>query len=201
MKKLVVLIIFVFGLVLCSCSGGIKNTSGVIDCYSISVKDGGSTVFNQYYSISYAKVYEYKNSDGESIYTSYRIKYQDVSDEKDSLIRVYTSRYTSDYQDYKYAGFVGYLTVENNYYLDLDTKTIDSEIKYSEYLYSKNPGEENGDNKKAYECAKNCYYVLTSYTQNSYYNLKMDLEENGLERHIYTKLSDSSVITYKVKEA
>jgi len=189
--------------VLCSCSNNgsssSSNTKGVIDCYSIKVTEGGSTVFSQNYSASWARVYEYKDSKGSSIYTSTRTQTYDSSYQMiDTPIRVYPDRYTSDFTEYTYDKFVGYLTVENNYYLNLDNNTIDSETKYSEYLYSANPSGETltADNKKAFECAKTNYYIITSNYNNV---IRIDMEEKGLERHTYTKLGNDSIITYKAK--
>ena len=189
MKKIFCGLLIMFMLCLCSCSANNqKNTSGTIDCYSIKVTEGGKTVFSSTYSASTSKVFEYKSESGDSIYINTRAYYK---------IFVYADRYTSDYVEYSFSGFIGWLTVEYNYYLDLDNKTIDSETKYREYLYAKNPEAGEADNKKAYNCAKKNYYVLKT----DYYtlNLRLDLEEKGLERHSYTKLGDGSMVDYRVK--
>ena len=201
MKKIFCGLLIMFMMCLCSCStNNQKNTSGKIDCYSIKVTDGGSTAFNRTYSASTSKVYEYKSESGDSIYINTRMYGTDYQGNTlDYKIFVYSDRYTSDYVEYSYYGFIGWLTVEQNYYLDLDNRTIDSETKYREYLYSTNPETAEADNKKAYNCAKNNYYVLTTsyYPQNLM--LRLDLEEKGLERHSYTKLGDGSIVDYRVK--
>lgn len=193
MKKLVGLFTVAILLILCSCST--NKTNGVIDCYSIKVTSGGKSI-NQTYNASTARVYEYKSANGDSIYTSAELySYDYQSDSTTYKLKVYADRYTSDYIEYTYSKFIGWLTVENNYYLDLDNRTIDSEVKYSEYLYAKNPDNSAADNKKAYECAKNNYYIISGST----YVLRLDLEEKGLERHTYTKLGDDAIIEYRAK--
>ena len=72
-------------------------------------------------------------------------------------------------------------------------------MKYCEYLDSINPvsdtpsENENVDNKKAYQCAKKSYYRVSGQ-----YSFKQDYDD-GLEFHIYTKLGEDIVITYKEK--
>lgn len=178
-----------------------SQTNRIIDCYTIDVRNGTSTIYKRY-SLSYSKVYEYKSSNGDCIYTDERR----MSDGKDVVIFAYDNKYKSDYTEYSYVGFVGWLTMENNYYLDLDNNIIDSETKWSEYLYDKNPSDEEiANNKKAYECAsKNYYYDFSYYVVNKvddkyYCNLQTDMIENSLEIHKYIKLGDNSIIEYKKK--
>ncbi len=135
MKRNLVLGSLLVSCVLCGCSSGetAAQTKGIVDCYSISVRNGSSTFFDKTYSASYTEVHEFKSSKGASIYT------ENLSYSSDTKIYLYNNRYASDYVEYSYVGFIGYLTVECNYYLDLDNRLIDSEIKYSEYLYSENP--------------------------------------------------------------
>ena len=189
-SKILVLFIATVGLVGCSNSDH-SGGKGVIDCYSIRVTNGGSTVFTGNYYAGYATVYEFKSADGKTIYTG-----QGVSD---SSINVYADRYTNTYVTYTFSRFVGYLTVENNYYLNLDSRTIDSEVKWSEYKYESNPSTAYPDanNKEAYSCAKKGYYENIGYGSGS--NLRLDLTESSLERHTYTKLGDDSIITYVTK--
>ncbi len=203
MKRYLFLGLLLAPCALCGCSNGetIVQTKGIVDCYSIHVTSGTSTVFNARYSAGYAEVHEYTSSKGDSIYTDgpdYQTR---------SVIRSYNNRYTSDYTEYSYVGFVGYLTVEYNYYLDLDNKSIDSAVKYSEYLYSENPvTNKKADNKKAYDCAKKNYFYSSSFsggldpdTKEYFYILRADLVEKSLMRHSYMKLGEDCVITYEVK--
>lgn len=207
-KSLSLSVLTLISVLSCSCDKKIQTT-GVVDCDEISVSSGGSSVFSKSYSASYSKVYEYKSENGDSIYTDLQIiGYYNSPDYKvvtDIPIYLYNSRYKkSDYVKYSYVGFIGWLTVEYNYYLHLDEKIIDSEIKWSEYLYDKNPDEEPADNKKAYECAKKGYYhvngsIYYNPEKDNYYPLSGDLTDKSLERHSYTKLGDDSVITYTAK--
>lgn len=204
MRKIVCLSMTGLLLALCSCTNSnvdeIKKKN-IIDCYSIEVKDGNGKVFNYTYYFYNTKVFEYKNEKGESIYTNVKIGHFTESQEYvDSSIYLYPDRYSSDYTEYKFEGFIGYLTYENNYYLDLDDRIIDFETKYSEYLYDTNPTEEPADNKKAYECAKKNYYILSDTSVYlPYYTLKADMVETGLERHTYTKVGEDLIITFKEK--
>lgn len=178
-----------------------SQTNRIIDCYTIDVRNGTSTISKKYY-LSYSKVYEYKSSKGDCIYTDEH----SIRDGKDVVILAYDNKYKSEYIEYSYVGFVGWLTLEDNYYLDLDNSIIDSERKWSEYLYDKNPSDEEiANNKKAYECAsKNYYYGFGYYAinkidDNYYCNLQTDMLENSIEKHKYIKLGDNSTIEYKEK--
>lgn len=189
MKKRLLMGLLSAATLMCSCSsGGIKSqTSGTVDCYSIKVQNGGSTVFSETYSSTYASVHEYQNSIGESVYANF-------SYGKESKIRIYKNRYTSQYDEYSYVNTIGLLTREYNYYLDLDNRIIDSEIKYSEYLYENEQSPYASieyNNKKAWQCAKKSYYKSST--------VYLDMLENPLETHEYTKLGDDCVITYKAK--
>lgn len=171
---------------LCSCSnGGIKTqTSGVIDCYYIQVKNGGSTVFSETYLSSSATVYEFQNLAGDPVYANFA----------GGKIKIYKNRYSSQYDEYSYVSAIGLLNREYNYYLDLDNRIIDSEVKYSEYLYDSEQSSYSSveyNNKKAWQCAKKSYYKSST--------IYLDMLENPLETHEYTKLGDDCVITYKAK--
>ena len=185
---------------LTACNSTKDATKGVVDCYQISVANGGSTLFTKTYQATYSKVYEYKDENGKSIYTSARyISYN--SSHTDLPIRVYPDRYTNDYTEYTFSKFVGYLTVEYNYYLDLDNRMIRSETKWSEYKYESNPidssNEGTPDNKEAYNAVQNGYYQAVSGYDSA--TLKLDLTESGLIRNTYTKLGEDSIITYTAK--
>ena len=208
MKKTLTAGLLMLSCVLCGCSNGgtTAQTKGTVDGYSIRVTNGGSSIFSGTYNASYSRVYEYKNSIGDSIYTNYRIVCYnyDTGVPNDAVIYSYKDRYTNEYVEYSYVGFIGWLTVENNYYLNLDDRIIDSETKWSEYLYSSNPSEDKADNKKAYQCAQKNYYQVSTKGYNdangkSFYPLKMDITEKTLERHSYTKLGEDCVITYTAK--
>lgn len=196
-KKLMVVLLFgTLFMSACSDGGTTAETTGVVDCYSISVKNGGSTIYGGSYQVSYSSVYEYKNEKGNSVYT-----YDNIG----TVLFVYPDRYTKEYTEYEYVGFIGWLTKEKNYYLDLTNRVIDEETKWSEYFYSSNPDTSTkADNKRAYNCAKKSYYRNFDYTYSDdgmtiYHAIKLDTTEKDLEEHTYTKLGEDSVITYKAK--
>ena len=204
MKKSKLIILTTTILMLCSCSSGTNinnNTQGIIDCYSIKAKTDSSTILEKTYSSSYIGVYEYKNEKGDSIYTSFHSK----KDGADTSLYVYKNQYKNTYIEYTYKGFIGWLTCETNYYLDLDNKVIDVETKYIEYIYT-NPNNEKANNIMAYNCVKNnCYYTESSGFEldetigKYYFYLKPDLLEKSLERHSYIKLGSDTVVEYKAK--
>lgn len=207
-NKRLVLLFAALGLAGCSGNNGAGGMSGKVDCYSIKVVEGASAVFSGTYSVSYSRVYEYKSEDGKKIYLSNHFIHLDSSDYKlkESTIKVYPSKYTDDFIEYSYSRFVGFLTMENNYYLDLGARTIDSEVKWSEYKFTSDPvttSEGVSDNKEAYNCAKSNYYYYADYQypfdRSEFIPLRPDLTESSLERHTYTMLGQDSVITYTAK--
>lgn len=183
-----------------------KDVKGVIDCQSIDVsKSSGKSLSFNYY-IDYSMVYEYKNDDGKLLYFSnrYTKKMFDSESNKnidvDYSIKVYISRYKSDFDYYRFNRFVGYLTYERNYLLDLDLNIIDSETKYSEYLFESNPLVDlEANNPEAYEKAKTGYYTYAFNYDVDYGWIYLDMAESSMSRHSYTKLGDDCVVTYKPK--
>ena len=196
MKKIKLIYLPLLAICLVGCSNNDHSGGkGVIDCYSIRVTNGGSTVFSETYYAGYATVYEYKSAEGKTIYTGLG--------NADTSVYVYADRYTNTAVTYNYSRFVGYLTVENNYYLNLDSRTIDEEIKWSEYKYESNPTTNYPDgttpnNKEAYSCAKKGYYNAAGGLYSTT-NIRLDMNESSLERHTYIKLGDDSIITYVAK--
>lgn len=202
-KRLVLLFAFL-GLAGCSGNSGAGGTSGKVDCYNIRVEEGTSTVFDKTYSVGYSRVYEYKSTDDKKIYASDHFQYTDRNGYtvKDSVIKAYPNKYTYNFIEYSYSRFVGFLTMENNYYLDLGARTIDSEVKWSEYKFTNGPvatSESVSNSKEAYSCAKTNFYNLGYQYPSEYVRLRLDLTESSLERHTYTMLGQDSVITYKAK--
>lgn len=194
-------------LVGCSPAGG---STGRVDCYSITV--GSSAVT---YSLTTSSVYEYTNDKGESIYTSYRETFyrrNRTTNEYttyDADIAFYLDRSKTDYTVYEFSGLVGYLYEEHNYYLNLESKTIDQEIKYQKYtgpekettLSDKTTVQLN--HEKAFSGASKGYFTSYSSTiqinddQNALRVYK-DYNDSRLERHTYTMVNDST-ITYVPK--
>ncbi len=192
---------------LSGCSNGSIPTNGVIDCYSVEIIQSGREVYARRYSTDYSPVYEYKNSTGDFLYSSsYRQK--TVEEENriiDGYIRFYQSKYSEEYVEYTFVRFVGWLFVENNYYLDLDKGYLDIATEWSEYLYEKNPdGKENADNKEAYQKAKTGYYQVGSFSYSDekdvpYCSARADLLDISLSRHSYKKLGDDCTVNFVPK--
>lgn len=183
-------------LVGCSPAGG---STGRVDCYSITV--GSSPVT---YSLKTSSVYEYTNDKGESIYTSY-----EPWSSSYNHIAFYLDRSKTDYTLYEFSGLIGYLYEEHNYYLNLESKTIDQEIKYQKYtgpvkeatLSDKTTVQLN--HEKAFSGASKGYFTTNSSTfeisDNQYaVCVYKDYNDSRLERHTYTMVNDST-ITYVPK--
>ncbi len=214
MKKRIIIPLFILTSLLSGCGKtNLKSlVTGKIDCFSISVTNGGTKIFSEEYSSSYNGVYEYRDNEGKSIFLSHHLigTSSNYGTSEEAEIHVFESRYKEQYSIYTFYSFIGWLTVENNYYYDLDENIIDCETKWSQYLYEKDPGEEKGDNEKAYQCAKNCYFQINtigypfllpkdSSSGNFYYTLKKDREESSLERHSYIHLGKDDMVSYKEK--
>lgn len=206
MKRILLVGIASFGLVGCANNGG--GGGGRVDCYSIQVKSSMGAVLNGTYQTSYSWVFEYKDEKGQTLYTNERYRYVVRDSEKgdyvvDTTIRAYPNRFTNDYVEYYFNRFVGFVTVENNFYYDPGSRTIDSETKWIEYKYESDPTTlEDGmkaNNKEAYECAKRNYYQLEFYYSGECFDLRLDMNESGLERHTYIQVGSDSVITYTPK--
>ena len=197
-KKLLYLIVPVlFLLVLCGCNS--KNTSGTIDCYTITATYSSSSSsdyrnIKYNYSTTYSYVYEYVDEAGNKLYSSsYYTK----------GVKVFKTRYNNEFTLYEFSKFIGFLTVENNYYLDLDKMIIDQEVKYSKYLYDTNPKnnqsvEIEADNNMAFECAQKGYYEFNYYDKNTGV-VYLDKTESTLSRHSYVKLGADATVTYTPK--
>lgn len=190
MKKTALLLFPILFLVSCNSTGiDSSKVSGVIDCRSVSITDGGSSIFNGYYSESFSYVYEYKAEDNSCIYVSQHDNYS---------IRVFNKKYSEDFLEYTFSAFVGYLKVENTFLLDLDNKILDVKTKYLEYTYSNNSGSDlKYDNSKAYKLVKKFgYYIIDTFNYYSSSNLYSYEYDAGLVKDTYIKISSSSTIIY-----
>ena len=180
----------------------------MIDCYSIDIIQSDSKIFSGRTSTGSSRIYEYKNSSGDFLYSSSYV-HKTVEEENrklDSYIRFYPSKYSEEYVEYAFVRFVGWLTLEHNYYLDLDKGYLDIATEWSEYLYEKNPyGEKSADNKEAYQKAKTGYYYeLECYWGGAekdvpYYSARADLLDISLSRHSYKKLGDDCIVDFVPK--
>ena len=193
-------------LVLCGCSNNraAGGSVGTIDCYSIKVTQGSATVFSGEYSFGYSHVYEYKDASGNKIYASSHYRYNVENEKHYAPIHMYEDEYTESFTSYALSRFVGYIKYEENYYFNLSSNTIDSEIKWSECDGSINPDPlnefGNQNNEEAYKCAKESFYEITlsSYTT-PYFKIIKSETQSSIERHLYTKLGDDCVVTYVAK--
>lgn len=180
---------------------------GKIDCATIVVMGSSGEILEEESETSHSYVYEYVSDDGMKIYTSNRYITWDGSDSEgfDFSLRTYRNRYSNDFTEYTYSRFVGFLTQEYNFYLDLNKRMIDIEIKWTEYKELTNPVEDLGNpanNKEAYQCAKKSYYQDDSieFGGSSYKAIYLDSADSSLERHAYASVGQEFAIVYTVKK-
>lgn len=180
---------------------------GKIDCATIVVMGTSGEILEEESETSHSYVYEYVSDDGKKIYTSNRYITWDGSDSEgfDFNLRTYKNRYSEDFTEYTYSRFVGYLTQEYNFYLDLNKRMIDIETKWSEYKELTNPEndlEKIANNKEAYQCAKKSYYQDDSFgpSGSSYRAIYLDSVDSSLERHAYASVGQEFAIVYTVKK-
>lgn len=199
-KSLLFLMIAATGLVGCT-------PSGKIDCATIVIMGSSGEILEEESETSHSYVYEYVSDDGLKIYTSNRYITWDGSSSEgfDFSLRTYRNRYSNDFTEYTYSRFVGFLTQEYNFYLDLNKRMIDIEIKWTEYKELTNPveGLENpANNKEAYQCAKKSYYQDDSVESggSSYKAIYLDSADYSLERHAYASVGQEFAIVYTVKK-
>lgn len=193
-------------LLLIGCSNDGKGLNGIIECYSIKATNNTEMYpVSWNYHCDYSHVYEFKDSKGNCLYADSSASYGVYNtstkeyEYKYSTLRVFFNKYSFKYTEYYYSRFVGYLTVENNCYLNLETRTVDYETKWSEYLYDENPGGLIGANKEAYEKAKNGYYHIYVGSGTEFYNLYLNGIESKLDRHEYTIIGNDWNIQYTEK--
>ena len=202
--KLLSLGIISFGLVSCNPAGG---STGRIDCYKIY--EGGHTY--QYHFVE-KPVYEYTNEKGESIYTNFYRNYTNTGMKVPSLpLLLFSNRFSTEYTTYNFSKYVGYVYEEYNYYLNLDSKTLDQEVKYRKYTGSVkettfNNEEITFNHDKAMSGVSKGYY--TEYDNNSYYIdgetidgcvIYKELHNTKTERHVYKMYGDATDISYVPK--
>jgi hypothetical protein len=205
MKRLFVLMIAAMALAGCSGDSAAGGTTGIVDCYEVRVTNGGSNVFSGTYQESFSRVYEYKNDKGNAVYSDTKFTAYDSASGRyvDGTVVVYPERYSHESIVYKFTRFVGFLTFERNYLLNLGSRTIDSEIKWSEYKYKNDPEElaegVTSDNKEAYNCAKKGYYPASGFAASGSMPIYTYIDDSRLVRHSYTRFGDDSVITYTAK--
>lgn len=201
MKKSLSLILLIPLLASCDIGKG-------INCSEIYVRSGGATIVSGEYSESYSRVYEYKNSEGKCLYTSYyREKTEDLGNYEVTSpveLKVYKEKYSNNFETYKFSDFIGYLTEEHIYYYNKTKKMVDVVIKYSEYKHETDPSDKKGDNSKAFKCAKKGYYTdidyISYFSSENYCDFKLYDLDGSLERHSYIALGDDANVEYIEKK-
>lgn len=213
----------------CSSTPSASQAKGNVECYSISVVSGSTTIFSGNYEESYAEVWEYyTGGTSDPMYTSFAtVDPTNTTTTTYLSIRDYEDSYnTTKYTVYTSPTFVGWLKKETKYMVNFDSKVIDMVELYSEYTSTINPNDnssststttvyDSANNKKAYEYAQKSYYLQSSFElksekkstsstilgieYNYYYTIVSKKAETSLERHTYVKLSDDSSISYKPK--
>ena len=189
MKKHVVFLLPFLMLASCAGNQGAATGNGRIDCYYVRVTPSGSALGTgtlYAYQTGYTLVKEFQNEDGKIIY----------SDFPDSQILLKKTYYSSETIPYKATRSIGYLTVEQNYYLDLGSRTLDMETRLIENKTDENRYQiENMDNKLAYEKAKEGFYW---YSGSANFGSE-DRVDKSLERHIYLSIGQDATIEYRAK--
>lgn len=168
----------------CSSASSASQAKGSVECYSISVVSGTTTIFSGNYEESYAEVWEYyAGGTKDPIYTSFATVDPTVTTSSTTTtktylsIRDYEDKYnTTSYTTYTAPTFVGWLKKETKYIVNFDSKVIDMVETYSEYTSTINPNEnssssstsettvyDSANNKKAYEYSQKGYYLQSSF--------------------------------------
>ena len=186
MKRTLLLLAATFALAGC----GHKVPEGVVRCSQISVS--GLVSYNIVHAKGASAVYEYKASDGGTIYFSQQL-YSNYS------LTVQANAYdSSNAKIYTYNKLIGYLLTETNIYYDTAKRVIDLEQKYSKFTYQYDFNtNEDIDNALAFKCAKKGYYTTTSTSDgNTKYYIYTDFVETSLTRHAYLDAGETSVVSY-----
>ena len=171
--------------------------SGQILCMTIQAKGNGVYFYGRS-GETYDDVFEYKNRAGDVLYTDYMpaLYYTDIDPGMIRLpLKVYAAKDSEEYVEYGYQRNVGSIAVTKNYYLDLKTRTVESEFIYSDAAIS---NSQKTGTKEAYECAKKDYYHLNRGELGD--TLYLDETPKGLECHLFETYGEDVKITYTEPE-
>ena len=175
--------------------------SGQIFCVTIQAKGNGVYFFGRS-GKTYDDVYEFINKAGDVLYTDYMpvllYDYEDRWGGYPLPIKVYDTKDSEEYVLYEYSRSVGRIAVTKNYYLDLKTRTVESEFIYSDAAISNPRGPEDTTAEEAYECAKKDYYHLKKGELGD--TLYLDETPKGLECHLFETYGEEVKITYTEPE-
>ena len=87
----------------------------------------------------------------------------------------------------------------------MDNGYLDIATEWSEYLYEKNPNDDDepANNREAYKKASQGYYQIGTNSlyglENPHYSVRADLVDISLSRHLYKKLGENSTIDFVPK--
>jgi len=168
--------------------------SGQIFCKTIQAKGDGVNFYGRS-GEAYDEVYEYINQAGDVLYTDYvsytLFHYDTWGGGYPNPIRVYDTKDSEKYVEYECSRSVGRIALTKNYYLDLKTRTVESEFIYSDAAISNPRGPEDTTAEEAYECAKKVFYHLDSSDA-----IYLDETPKGFEYHLFKTYGEGVEITY-----
>ena len=168
--------------------------SGQIFCKTIQAKGDGVYFYGRS-GEAYDDVYEFISKAGDVLYTDYvpilLYDYEDRCGGYELPIKVYASKDSEEYVEYEYSRSVGRIALTKNYYLDLKTRTVESEFIYSDAAISNPRGPEDTTAEEAYECAKKVFYHLDRSD-----SIYLDETPKGFEYHRFKTYGEGVEITY-----
>ena len=168
--------------------------SGQIFCKTIQAKGDGVYFYGRS-GETYDDVYEFINKAGDVLYTDYvpytLYDYPTWVGGIPDPIKVYDTKDSKEYVQYSYQRCVGPIAVTKNYYLDLKTRTVESEFIYSDAAISNPRRSEETGAEEAYECAKKVYYHIDGSD-----TIYLDETPKGFEYHLFKTYGKEVEITY-----
>ena len=182
MKKIFFTLLPILTLSSCSKAGGSK---GVIECSYIKLSGGNSQTFTP--EIETSRIHEYKSDSGKLLYCESNYT---------NILNVVS--YKSETSEYAYSRLVGYISSDYSYYLHLESKTIETRIKYTEYKDSTAPDGTDSNSKEAYKCAKKGF--INQFNSNGGTSIYIDDIKYSLEYTVFIKLGKNTRITYTPKD-
>ena len=190
------------------CLSGCSARFGQIECKTIKVIQDGKTVFSGVHSEHYMQeVYEFRDAFGNAIYTDRATGWINcgIGDpcprSGPSDIKLYESKESSKYTKYVYERQISYVETTRNYYLDLRTRTVETEFIYHEPSESISCQYPFSYRQEAYECAKKCYYHLDPYYKDTIawsdaIVVYLDEIQEGLEYHTLETFDETVEFEY-----
>lgn len=160
MKK-IASVLFVSALILLSsCQNKTQsffNDCHWIDCDSIRMNQDNYNFEEYQYYFNTSSVFEYKTKDGKVIYMNKRTFAVINLKTVEVAIRIHKDKTFMNYDLYSYSRFIGFITNEIHYYLELEKEMIRIETSWHEYVGEAPFKVENNEipnNKETWECAQ-----------------------------------------------